>query len=159
MVDGRYTQVWPLYFQGALLCLCEDVGVADDPEEGEEWETAGQYGAVELDAPHTGRHGGTSQQDGHSLWPSHRAATTNNQITSFPFLKLQFLFVSSPLDCVGQLSKLVIFSCWFLMHRYQIEPLNWGLYLPGWLMGNSFKWKRRCHCQAPSSRHHRYAKM
>ena len=51
----------PLNFQGALLCLGEDVGVADDPEEGEEGETAGQDGAVELDAPHAGGHGGAAQ--------------------------------------------------------------------------------------------------
>ena len=34
--------------------------MADHPEEGEEGETASQDGAVELDAPDTGRHGGTS---------------------------------------------------------------------------------------------------
>ena len=51
----------PLYFQGALLCLGEDVGVADDPEEGEEGETARQDCAVELDTPHAGRQGGTAQ--------------------------------------------------------------------------------------------------
>ena len=44
----------PLYFQGALLRLGEDVGVADDPEEGEEGETASQDCAVELDTPHAG---------------------------------------------------------------------------------------------------------
>jgi len=49
-----------LYFQWALLSLSEDVGVADDPEEGEEGETASQDCAVELHTPDTGRHGGTS---------------------------------------------------------------------------------------------------
>ena len=47
--------------------------MADDPEEGEEGEAAGQDGAVELEAPDTGGHRGTSEQDGHSLSPSHRA--------------------------------------------------------------------------------------
>ena len=77
--------------------------MADDPEEGEEGETAGEDCAVELDTPHTGRHWGTSQQDGHSLRSSHRAAISyvrpphlaisNNDIPSFLFPRLQFLML------------------------------------------------------------------
>ena len=70
----------PLYFQGALLRLGEDVGVADDPEEGEEGETASQDCAVELDTPHAGWQGGTAQQDGDSLRASHRRTATSGSV-------------------------------------------------------------------------------
>ena len=51
----------PLDLERALLCLGEDVGVADDPEEGEESEAAGEDRAVELDTPEAGGEGRTPQ--------------------------------------------------------------------------------------------------
>ena len=69
----------PLDLERALLCLGEDVGVADDPEEGEESEAAGEDRAVELDTPEAGGERRAPQQDRHSLRPGQ--ATRAGQIT------------------------------------------------------------------------------
>ena len=57
----------PLNFKCSLFSMSQDVGVTNNPEEGEENDAAGQDSGVELDTPDTGGHGWTSEQDGHPV--------------------------------------------------------------------------------------------
>ena len=81
-------------------------------------------------------------------WPSQSQSQEDCNITiSFIFSNCSF-YVSSTFYI--RLCRTLVKTLSFLAGSWctEIQPRNWELYLPGRLMRNSFKWKRRCLCQA-----------